>query len=153
MLVIGIKFQITILQWLIHRSHFVCLNTAMYFRVFFSLEQISLQMALCHRVVESLERFSYLNFSSTLFVYSPKLHAKVYEWEWVVTWGLDLDRECKEVSVIQPQAKNWATLQAMNVATGSMRYIIGLFIDNYISTCLMARVSQLFQLARIEVYC
>lgn len=89
-------------------------------------------MALCHRVVESLERFSYLNFSSTLFVYCPKLHAKDYEWESVVTWGLGLDRAYKEVSVIQQQAENWATLQAMNLAAGSMGYIIGLFIDMYI---------------------
>lgn len=89
-------------------------------------------MALCHRVVESLERFSYLTFSSALFVYSPKLHAKGYEWESVVTWSLDLDRAYKGVSGIQQQAENWATLQAMNLAAGSVGYIIGLFIDTYL---------------------
>lgn len=117
------------------------------------LEQISLQMALCHRVVESLGRFSRLNFSSTLLVYSPTLHAKDYEWESVVIGAWIWIGNAKRCQVIQQQAKNWATLQAMNVATGSMGYIIELFIDKYISTCLMAGVSQLFQLARIEVYC
>ena len=63
-------------------------------------------MVLRNKVVESLERVSYLNFSSTPFVYSPKVHTKDYKWELVLAWDLDLGGECREVSAIQQQVKN-----------------------------------------------